>query len=104
MKRCIAFVAVAVALCAAPVAHADENAFYNEVAQKVDIELTNTQAMYLAMIACNAIRDGLSAGLPTGQARSKADAAVGWSQNDLGIGLSQTDVANLVQAAQDQVC
>lgn len=104
MKRCVAVIAVAVALGAAPVAHADENAFYAEVAQKVDLDLTNTQAMYLAMIACNAIRDGLGAGLTPSQAQSKADAAVGWAQNDMRIDLSAADTANLVQAAQDHVC
>jgi hypothetical protein len=104
MKPSVAVVVVSVLLGTAPVAHADENAYYSELAQKIDTPLTNTHAMYLAMIACNAIRAGVSAGLPTDQARAKADSAVEWAQNDLGIGLSQSDDTTLVNAAEDQIC
>lgn len=104
MKHSAAVVAVAALFGVIPTAYADENTFYSEIAQKVDTPLTNTQAMYLGMLACNTIRDGISAGLSTPQARAKADSAVGWAQNDMGIGLSQDEGKSVVEVAENHLC
>lgn len=104
MKRWAAVAAVAALFGVIPPAHADENTFYSDIAQKVDTPLTNTQSMYLGMLACNAIRDGISAGLSPAQALAKADSAVDWAQNDMGLGLNQDEGKSVVQVADDHLC
>ncbi|WP_207573536.1 hypothetical protein, partial [Mycolicibacterium chubuense] len=55
-------------------------------------------------VACDAIRDGVNSGLSFGSARAKADKAVGWAQQDMGLSLSMPDGMFLVEAAEHQLC
>lgn len=86
----------------APPVRADENSFYNEVAQKVSPSIPQSQALFLGRVACNTIRDAINAGLSLGQARAKADAAVGWAQDSENMGLNQAQGMFLVEAAEHQ--
>lgn len=87
-----------------PVSSADTDLFLEEVRTKVKAPLTDTQALELGHVACNAMREGISQGLSFGKARSKADSAVGFAQRDLGLDLTMADGMFLVEAAENQLC
>jgi hypothetical protein len=88
----------------APAASADEGMFLDEVHQKVDYPLTDAQAFSLGHTACDAIRDGINSGLSLGKSRAKADQAVGWAQNGMGLSMDLADGMFLTEAAEHQLC
>ena len=91
-------------LSTAPAAEADQNMYLNEIDQRIDTPLSIEQALQLGQVACNAIRQGINAGLSMGKARAQADEAVGQAQNSMGIGLNMAEGMFLVEAAEDQLC
>lgn len=95
---------VGVAMSAPGAASADEGMYLIEVRKKVKASLTDAQAFQLGHVACEAIRDGVNAGLSFGSARANADRAVGRAQNQMGLSLSMPDGMFLVEAAEGQLC
>ncbi|ADT99858.1 DUF732 domain-containing protein [Mycolicibacterium gilvum] len=93
-----------VALWTAGVATADDYMFLDEVRQKVGAPISAEHALKLGHVACDAIRDGVNSGLSFGSARAKADEAVGWAQQDMGLSMSMPDGMFLVEAAEHQLC
>jgi len=97
-------VAVTFTLAGAPIACADENMYLNQVANTLSVSLTPSQALKLGNVACKAVHSATANGMTLGKARAAADDAVGWAQNDMGLGLSMADGMHLVDAAVDQLC
>ncbi|OBF92363.1 hypothetical protein A5790_14570 [Mycobacterium sp. 852002-51152_SCH6134967] len=95
---------VGIAISAPAPALADEGMYLTEVRKNVKASLTDGQAFQLGQVACEAIRDGLNAGLSFGSARANADRAVGRAQNEMGLSLSMPDGMFLVEAAEHQLC
>lgn len=96
--------AAGIALAGAPVAAADDYMYLSEIQQKVEAPLSAEQAVQLGHVACEAIKDGVASGLSLGSSRAKADDAVGYAQQDLGLALSMPDGMFLVEAAEHQLC
>ena len=100
--------AFAIGLFGAPVADASVDIYLDEVRAKVESPLTDAEALQLGNAACDAMRAGLADGLTFGQARHKADQAVGYAAQQLGIdggmGLTLPDGIFLVEAAENQLC
>ncbi|MCV7401303.1 hypothetical protein H7K24_14190 [Mycobacterium fragae] len=92
------------ALLIAPAARADENQYLNQVANTVRVVLTRSQALDLGNTACQAVRSAVANGATLGNARAQADQAVGYAQQNMGLGLSEADGMHLVDAAVDQLC
>lgn len=103
-----------VALCAltlgpalmltAPAAHADEVQYLDQVANKVSVVVKPSQALSLGNTVCQTVRSAMANGMSLGKARAQADQAVGWAQQEMGLGLSEADGMFLVDAAVDQLC
>lgn len=94
----------AIAFIPAPLANANAEFYLEEVRAKVDIPLTDDQAIQLGNVACAALRAGVEKGLTFGKARNEADQAVGYASQQLGLGLSMPDGMFLVEAAEGQLC
>lgn len=92
------------AITTAGASSADDVHYLEEVYAKVRAPMTDAQAFRLGRVACDAIRDGVNAGLSFGSARAQADKAVGWAQRDMGQSLSMADGMFLVEAAEHQLC
>lgn len=92
------------AIATAGTSSADDVRYLEEVHAKVRASMTDAQAFGLGRVACDAIRDGVNAGLSFGSARAQADKAVGWAQHDMGLSLSMADGMFLVEAAEHQLC
>jgi hypothetical protein len=90
-----------------PVADASPDLYLNEVRSTVRAPLSDQEALSLGNVACDAMRAALADGLTMGEARHKADQAVGWGQHRLrngGMGLTEADGMHLVDAADQQLC
>ena len=89
-------------------ADASDDLYLDEVQAKVHAPLTDAEALQLGNVACDAMRAGVAEGLTFGKARHKADQAVGYAAQELGIdggmGLSLADGMFLVEAAENQLC
>jgi hypothetical protein len=95
------------ALGTAPVADASPDLYLCEVQATVRAPLSDQEALSLGNVACDAMRAALADGLTMGEARHKADQAVGWGQHrvrDGGMGLTEADGMHLVDAAEHQLC
>ncbi len=89
-------------------ADASDDLYLDEMQAKVEAPLTDAEALQLGNVACDAMRAGVAEGLTFGEARHKADQAVGYAAQGLGIdggmGLSLADGMFLVEAAENQLC
>ena len=105
----IFLIAVAVALTAmliAPTAQADQNRYLNQVANSTatNRQLTRDQALALGNTACQAVRSAMANGMSLGNARSRADQAVGYASQNMGLDIGLGDGMLLVDAAVAQLC
>jgi len=100
----IGVAAIVATMLTAPDSRADENQYLAQIADALNGKLTSSQAVTLGDTACQAVRSAMANGMTLGKARSQADEAVGYAQQDMGLNLTMADGMHLVDAAVDQLC
>ena len=91
---------------AAPVAHADQNMYLQQIREpnRLFITITNSQLLRLGYVACDTMRVNINGGMSMAQARGQADKAVAQGAYSMGLESDRASNMNITSAAEDNLC